>query len=201
VNLSRGAVALKNCGKDFPTIAKIIGSSASVVHNWMRGHRTPGDKFRGVLEEKFGISRAMWDEPAAAALPSGLLDKLQSPAPVAQAERAPDCTGEVPSSSLGGGPIDPRGEAEALVAHVRRYRLEAENNPTLSPTERAKVLETASRSVERLYRLTGEAATIPESRILASPAWGRVKDAIAAALEPHPEALRAVTAALEELAR
>lgn len=210
--LSRGAVALKNCGKSLAQIARMTGFSYTVVNNWVRGHRTPGDPARGVIEEKLGISRWMWDEPAPAidnlASPKGsLLDAIDpstKPLKVPSTQDGRNAGSAVSTfKSLAEGSIvvEPRNEAEALVAHIRRYRLDAEQNPTLSPTERAKVLETASRAVERLYRLTGEVANIPDARILASPAWGRIKAAVAGALESHPDALAAVTDALEGLAR
>ncbi len=123
---------------------------------------------------------------------------VPSVAPVAQAEARRQID-SVPAGPGGGtpSPLDLRSEAEALIAQIRRYRHDAEHDPTSSPTERAKLLDMASRALERAYRQTGEAANIPASRILSSPAWGRIRDVVTAALEGHPEALRAVVGALE----
>ncbi len=201
---SRGAVALKNCGKSQQQVAKRIDRSYPVVNNWVKGHRKPDDASRGRLEAEFGIPRAWWDEAAVQSTPpsggngqGGFLDKVvRFPAPVVQAE-TPRQASPVPDDPGGGTPIDLRSEAEALIAQIRRCRHDAEHDPTSSPTERAKLLDMASRALERAYRQTGEAANIPASRILASPAWGRIRESVVGALEAHPEALRAVCTALE----
>lgn len=210
--LSRGAVALKNCGHSLQQVASRTGASYPVVHNWSRGHRIPSDDWRTVLEKTFGIVKAWWDLPAeeikivdpAPSTAGGLLGKMQTPPAPANLSARGVVSG-VPGVEGGETPqgpilVAPRPEAEALVAHIRKFRHDAEHDPTMSPTERAKLLETASRAVERLYKLTGEAANLPESRILASPAWGRIREAIVHVLEAHPEALRDVVSVLEDFA-
>lgn len=233
--LSRGAVALKNCGKSCMQVAKVTGLSYQFTHNLIKGHKTPSDRVRGVLDAKFGIPREWWDEPAPAVLPTledaakhfgagspghrlaemhfspptpvptsagvggGLLAAIGPSAKGVTMPEPPRANPSVPPLAEGPIVVDPRGEAEALIAHIRRFRFAAETDPTASPTERAKLLEVSSRAVERLYRLTGEIANLPEARILASPGWGRIKAALVAALEPHPEALAAAVAALEGL--
>ncbi len=214
---SRGAIALKNCGKSQQQVAKRIDRSYPVVNNWVKGHRKPDDASRGRLEAEFGIPRSWWDEAAVQSTPpsggsgqGGFLDKIDRPPPsgeqgviVALPNQGPPKdphreTGvEAFRGGEGVGPVDLRSEAEALIAQIRRYRHDAEHDPTSSPTERAKLLDMASRALERAYRQTGEAANIPASRILASPAWGRIRESVVGALEAHPEALRAVVAALE----
>ncbi len=205
---SRGAVALKNCGKSQQQVAKRIDRSYPVVNNWVKGHRKPDDASRGRLEAEFGIPRAWWDEAAVQSTPpsggnghGGFLDKVALPPAVAYSKGAVPHSEDLPIVPRGKDesalPIDLRSEAEALIAQIRRYRHDAEHDPTSSPTERAKLLDMASRALERAYRQTGEAANIPASRILASPAWGRIRESVVGALEAHPEALRAVVAALE----
>lgn len=206
---NRGAVALRQCGASYQQVAARIGASPLTVHNWTRGHRKPGPEWRKLLAKLYAIEPAWWDEPikAKAAPSGGLLDVLPvvaqidpSVEPTVSVGRASDGRGIAFTATLATTPVDPRSEAAALVSHIRQYRVQVETDPVLTLTEKAKILEIASRGVERLYRLTGEVAVIPEAKILASPSWARIKAALVAALEPHPEALRAVEAALAVVA-
>lgn len=202
--VSRGAIALRQCGANGTQIAARVGAAYPTVNNWLKGHRTPGPELRTILSKFYAIETHWWDEPAAASGgvsrnsgQGGLLDMVQGEidAVARPGQPVPIPITLVPEA----GPVDPRSEAEALAAHVRQFRWRVENDSLLTANEKAKTLELASRAVERLYRLTGEAANIPVSRILASPAWAKIKDAITTALAAHPEALRATVSAIEGL--
>lgn len=202
--LTRGSVALKQCGDEPTKIAIRTGASYPVIHNWMGGHRKPNDEWRVVLEKTYQIKRTWWEEEPLATLHSvptgGFLDKISGPVlHRSQPPGPPPMSAQEGVSVVGGPavPIDARGEAQTLVAQIRKFRAQVDTDPVESLSSKAKIIHGVTADLDRLFRLTGEAANIPEARILASPGWGRIRAAIVAALESHPAALAAVVAALE----
>lgn len=198
--ISRGAIALRQCGASATQIAARTGAAYPTVNNWLKGHRKPGPDLKVMLERFYAISAPWWDEPASVSTnpgQGGLLDKVLQPvAPVAQVEARRQAD-SVQVSNPGGGTVDLRSEAQALVEQIRKFRYEAEHDAIATPTERAKLLGVASSHLVKLFTLTGEVDNIPIGRILASPAWRKIRASLEGALAEHPEALRAVVAALE----
>lgn len=202
---NRGSVALKKCGESPEQIARRTGAKITIVRDWLSGRRKPGREWRDRLQGLYGLELDAWDFPIEFEPPAavGLLDALQSKAPVAQQERAPDCTGPGPGSSPGGGstPTTAGEQVRELVDQVRRHRALVDADPVVTLDEKAKILGRCAQTLALVYKLTGEASDISEAKILKSPAWGRISAAIEAALVPWPDAMRAVGEALISLAQ
>jgi hypothetical protein len=93
-------------------------------------------------------------------------------------------------------------EADELLGQVRDLQertlaiLEAAEETRQHRTALAAIREARS-NLELLAKLLGELDERPQVNVLISPEWLELRAVIVAALEPHPEALRAVVGALE----
>ena len=93
-------------------------------------------------------------------------------------------------------------QADDLLAQVRD--LQAKALGILNKAEEAGELRTALGAIreargnlELLAKLLGELDERPQVNVLISPEWLELRAVIVTALEPHPQALRAVVGALE----
>lgn len=173
-----GSVALKRLGLTQQQIAERLGSKGhTTVLRWMDGSRRPGKPARAKLLAEFKIPLDAWDKPAGGAKKP---PKTKAPAPERPA--APTETATVRSRALKLGRM-----VDGLLAEV------ADDS---TPAERAKVLDQAARTLAVLGKLTGESGDVTIPTILASPHWRRLEDTIIAALEPWPDAARAVADAI-----
>lgn len=188
-----GSVALAKAGHSGEQIARVTGAKYSTVNNWLMGHRKPGRAMRLKLLDQFAIPEDDWDKPIDYQ-PPGLMATLAStPIPPRHASAPPVAVELVPTGA------DVRGELYNLLEQVKTFRHSVQSDPVLTLSEKAKVLGSCGATLGLLYRMTGGAADIPESKILKLPSWQRVERAIVEALEPWPEALRAVGEALKGL--
>ncbi len=185
-HISAGSVALKQSGRSLKQIARETGCSYSQAGLWSSGHRKPPDTWRAKLKKHYGIASEAWDEAPPTA--GGLLARLG--APPSEPPQAP------PAPGL---PTTVRGAAESMIKQIRELQEKAATDPLLTPDERGKTLARAATILTSVARLTGEAGDIPEAKILRTPAWGRIRDAMLVALTPWPDALRAVGEAVARL--
>src|SRR5215212_447451 len=93
-------------------------------------------------------------------------------------------------------------EADSLLERVRDLQYKALG--ILDKAEEAGELRTALGAIreargnlELLAKLLGELSDQPQVNVLVSPEWLELRAVILTALEPHPEALRAVVGVLE----
>jgi hypothetical protein len=93
-------------------------------------------------------------------------------------------------------------QADSLLEQVRDLQERALD--ILDQAEEAGELRTALGAIreargnlELLAKLLGELSEQPQVNVLVSPEWLELRAVIVGALEPHPEALRAVVGALE----
>ena len=173
---SEGAIALKRTGLSAPQIARRLGlKSDRGVSHWTSGRRLPLQQARLVLEREFGIAPADWDRVADVPAP-----------PKRQRLRA-------------GASTTAQARAEKLGQMVDAVL----SDPALRkrpPMERVELLAQAARTLTVLSKLSGEAHELPVSAIVSTPHWRRVERATAEALEPWPDALEALRAAITKLA-
>lgn len=195
---TRASVALAQCGESPEQVARRAGAKLARVYQWLRGERRPGVAWRERIHDLYGISPEHWDLPIEFE-PGGanLLAQLDSPpAPVVQEETRPK-SDSVRVQAPAGAPQSAAETADLLLSQVQAFRSRVEVDPVLTLSEKAKVLKTCADTLSQVYKLTGAASEMPESKLLKTPAWRRVEAALVAALEPWPEALRAVGAALQ----
>jgi hypothetical protein len=182
--ITAGSVALKNSGRNIDRISRETGASYEQVGQWISGHRKPSAKWRPVLLEKYKIPIPAWDETPTE---GGLLANLGKAPPPAAAPAPTEA------------PANVRGMAESMIRQIRDLQVKAETDPLMTPDDRAKTLARAATVLTAVARLTGEAGDIPEAKLLRTPAFARVRDAMIVALTPWPEAMRAVGEALARL--
>lgn len=174
---NRGALALCAMQLTVEAQAELFGKSVRTVYNWRKGRIKPrhGEE-RRTVHEKGGPSPELWDQPVAAA-EVGL----------------PEVVAAVPGSAT---PESVADEADDLLADVRNLRNRwAAMGGDLEGQTRG--LERCSSMMKTLATLRG--TLMSPRQLLASPHWRRIADAMQKALEPYPDAMQAVTAALIEL--
>lgn len=203
---SRGARELARLGLTHEAVALRIGRSRSLVGHWVAGRRTPSDPDRQKLAE-LGIRPEWWDEtrPTKPSKPKASgrkrAKKPAEPLPSVASKLAPGAKGVDWSSVL-----EERAQrllrlCDKLIEDANK-ELAADDDDDFDPLtrmERAKVAASATTTLEKLGRITGEVLQISEVRLLRTPAWRRIEALIVTALQPHPEALHAVGVALQQL--
>lgn len=164
-----GAIALKRLGKREVTIAKELGVSQSTVHRWIDGSRKPAKAQRKKILQKYGIAVDLWDSEP---------PKRGRP----KKEKSPESGREL---------------ALRMRAMIGDSLDDISVDP--SPDERVQVIERCARALVSLGKVTGESTELTMAMVLASPIWRRIEDVFVAALEPWPEAARAIADALASL--
>jgi len=185
------------------------GAVYSLAHNWRRGHRTPGPEWRAILRNLYGIPEASWDEivPVRALSKKtgqgGLLAKVvNSPAPVAQPERAPACTGDDSSSNLDGGDggqVPPAELAQALTRRIHAIRRDLDNDPTRTLELRIKAEQACTNMLRQIFALTGEDGSVSDEKLVQTPAFRRALGALMSATAACGKCSAAIAGALEAL--
>ncbi len=171
---SEGSRLLAATGLDHATLAAQVGVSRAAVTQWMNGDRLPGQDRRRTLRELFGVPEGAWDEsPRSKAL--GAAQATASPA------------------------LDAEGRLRAQLQRLDQIRSAAKSDVDMAPQTRLRLEATETRCIELLSKLTGEGQEVSESRILRTPAWRRIVDAMVEAFRAHPEAAVEVEAALKEI--
>lgn len=173
---SHGAVLLARTGRTQEDVATICDVSRSLASHWISGRRKPSPENRAILDRELKIAPHTFDE----APPALEKPKRRGKAPPAEAVAA----------------ISVRARATALDQMVHQLMADvAKGEPAL----RARVAQSAARTLEILGKITGETREMPEERVLRLPAWRKIQDRLVEVLSPFPEALRAVGEALVEL--
>lgn len=171
-----GAQKLTAANLPLEKVTQHCGVSTQTVYAWRNGRRLPGDVARkllcGIVE---GLKETDFDRPpevvAAEPIDLGSLE-------VATAEKAVR-------------------EADLLLAHIKRLRLRLLADNVDSVTQLGHI-ESLTKLVLDLGKLTGAGIKLSLRQILASPDWKVLEDCILDALVDYPEAMRSVAAALEK---
>jgi hypothetical protein len=175
--MNRGALEFKALGVAPKIWAARLGVSVVTAESWRAGRRTPGaDTRRAIHEDWNGPVPAAWDELVDVAPPRTVRE------PVAVVPATPEAV---------------EGEAAKLLAHLRQLQddLAAAQPEAHDLPQRIRMAESIAGSIARLGQITG--TRISTRAILASPAWAELVKDLTAALEPWPDAMRAVADVLE----
>lgn len=90
------------------------------------------------------------------------------------------------------------GEADELLKMLRQARLEAATKTDVG--ERLQLIAQSAQAMLALGKISGAGLNLTEAKILASPQWRNIEAMLTLALEPWPEAMRAVADTLKRLA-
>lgn len=173
--LSAGAQALRASGKTATEIGRIAHKTRQAATKWLNDLSTPDDEAQLLLEAAGLATRAQWCGEVAG--------DGQGGGNVKEASRTPT----VPE------PVQVHGSTrDALVA--QRGRLEGLLATPLPTGQRVDAERALSATLVALQRLDG--TQITESTIVRHPCTKQVLGAVLAALEPWPDAVRAVAEAL-----
>ncbi len=156
-------------------IARRLGVAIDTVDSWRTGRRVPAAKRRVELAAWLSIGETTWDQPAAqeAQLIQPLPDRLAVATPALV-----------------------ESQADYLLSELQRLQHYLRETPDEAVSARLDHLTSCARVTLALGKMTGVGLVVSMRRILASPDWLRLEELIKQALRPHPEAARAVSAAL-----
>lgn len=170
--LNAGAVALHDAGK-VAQVARRLGVSERTIAGWRSGARVPNEASRHQLERELQIPRADWDRPVAA-----------------QGHAPPAAHTEAPPRAAGADESDWR-------LAVQLDRLAAMRaDPDISERGRLE-LEKLELQVTRAVARRDGLEDLTTARFIGSRPFRELMDRATAALEPWPDAMRALAAALE----
>lgn len=161
--------------------ARTHGFAQSQVNRWALGLITPTMASRTKIHAAGGPDPLLWDEPIAPGA---------TPAPKATAPRKPR------DPEARATPEGVRSLADAAFGQAQALQDELEADGA-DLEARIRMAERLGSLIASLGKLTG-AAVLNERQILMSPAFKRIVSVMLEALQPWPDAMRAVAAALEE---
>ena len=171
---SKGSKEFSALGTTGTDLAKQLGCAVATVSRWKNGEATPDKPYRLKIYKLFGIEPDAWDE-------------LDSPSkPTRKKKRTTKAT-----------PATVAAEADHWLHAVQDLRDEL---PKLAKdiAGRARLMREAAGTLSVLGRLTGIGLTVSARQILDSPNFRIIEGKIIQALEPWPDALRAVAAAIDD---
>ena len=174
---SEGQRLLRELPGSLGVIAEALGASRQAVSTWRRGDRLPGRKARKRICDVYGIPVDAWARRPGTA-PSGPTE-LDALAPLP--------------------PIEP-GTLSTLDA-VRRLVADIDHrlaDPGLSEAAWLKLTEAKMKSLAIQARLERDEEFLEDRIVHEHPAWHRLRAAMLAALEPYPDAARAMAEAITE---
>ena len=151
--------------------------SVQSVGAYRTGDRRPSNAIMQKIEDMGGPPIAWWDEPVT----------RETPRPVGAAEPPPETAT----------PDDTANEAGRLLGHIRTLQAalaDPEQTADMDLPQKIRAMDQLAGAIGKLGSVTGVKLT--ERAILASPLWQQLEERIMVALEPWPDALRAVAAAL-----
>lgn len=173
-----GAQKLKKAPGTQTEKAAAIGASRPLIAFWEKGERLPGTQWREKLEAALGIPRGDWEcEPAARLA-------VQSRPAASQSSRV---TAAIEPTDIIGG-------CKAQLERIAQMRAELDD-----PRLLVRLEETESQCRHKLATYLGEGRVVTEASLIRSPAFARVIARLTEALDPYPDALLAVTEALESI--
>lgn len=168
---SEGQRMLLHVSGSLLAIAKAIGvKSPQTVLKWRNGVATPHPEVRAQMQIVLGIPIQAWTHR-----------------PAEQQRDEPQLDEQPVQSSLD--------ECMDLLSVIRRDR----NQPNLLPGERSKLVDAEARILKLRSDLELRAELSEDRYVREHPAWLRIRNEVARALAPFPDAARAVADALERL--
>ncbi len=162
-------------------ISKKCGIAKSQIHYYRRGEKVPDETTAETIELHLSIPRAAWKQR----LSRETTTKSEPPALPVDEEFDPAASGESAKDA-----------ARAHLKNVRSLRRAAQ---TQDRSDLPKWVELERRAVLDLARFSGELTAADENKLCETRQWRTLRDEVLGALEPYPDALRAVIAKLETL--
>ncbi len=156
-------------------IGDSIGATKQAVALWRSGARAPGPQWRRAMHERFGIPPEAWGRTP---LPDGWTPSAPTRFTAPLADDAEPT------------PLD---DVRRLLRSLR----EQLEQPNLLARERAQLSDAFAKALAQRERLEQARAMSEQRTVAEHPGWKRLRDVIIAALEQHPEAMRAVGAAIQ----
>lgn len=171
---SKGSKEFSALGTTGADLAKQLGCAVATVSRWKNGEATPEKAYRLKIHKLWGVDPDAWDQLDSAAKP----------------RRKKKRTTKASAASVAA-------EADLWLHAVQDLRDEL---PKLvkDPAGRARITREAAGTLAILGRLTGIGLTVSARQILDSPNFRIIEGKIIQALEPWPDALRAVAAAIDD---
>jgi transcriptional regulator with XRE-family HTH domain len=169
-----------------------VAVTKMTVSRWQRGIDSPSAEARAAMARKpFEIDPTLWDKSSGAPV-----EKTLGPSdpPPTLAPSAPDSS---PASGVTVTTMRSAADlAEEQLAEIQVYRQQFKDSK-LDMKARSLLADMEAKAIERYAKLTGQTAA-PETVLVKSPAWTKLRDKILEVLMRHPDAARAVLKALEE---
>lgn len=178
-NRSVGAAKLAQKG-DMQSLSVALGWPASTIGSYLSGQRRPGPARRKEIAELYpDVEPAMWDVlPIAAATPV-------EPEPQESLTAMPP-TGQAVNDL-----------ARRLTRQARRAMQQLETTTAIDPLVFGRQIDSLAATIVKLGKFAGMDLT--ERQILDSPRWRVIERTVVRALEPWPDAQRAVADELRGL--
>lgn len=176
--MNKGAAAFKAMQVPAKIWATRLGKSVSTVRAYSYGERVPPEDERiSIHVDHGGPEPVLW------------LELVTEPAPR---------TAREPHDPEAATPEAAEGEAAKLLQNIRGLQDEITGaGESMDLPARVRMVDHLASAVAKLGQLTGTRVT--ERAILASPHFAEIESTMIEALTPWPDAMRAVSAALEGL--
>jgi hypothetical protein len=152
----------------------------TAVAHWFRGARTPTEAQRVAIKKLWKIPLNAWEDYESPTVKPDGPSRREAPPEFFEMTTA---------------------ETAARIRRNAQQLLFDGEDPDTPAAERRRLLEGAASLLEKVGKLTGESQQITAQKVYRSPVWQRIQAAIERALEPHPQAMRAVGEALAELGK
>jgi transcriptional regulator with XRE-family HTH domain len=178
--ISRASVAFKATPGTQREKGRRFGEGQPTISKWENGGKQPHREQKEQIAKELGIPVEWWDLPP-----------LEAAQPMATAE------GRTAEAACDGSPDGTRELAQRLQRQAWGLADRLDHFEGTLPEQIGAAAKLAS-LIADVGKLTG-AAIVNERQILASPSMRRIVDTLTTALTPWPDALQAVTNALESL--
>lgn len=180
---TEGQRQLRDLGATTRAIAKRAGVSVGLAAQWRTGEKLPPEAKRKKLESLFGIPAKSWDR------------RPESEAPTAAAEETSSSTAAAAAVVLPPDGSDTLELTNLALASIRATL--ARGN--LSEAASARTQDSLTKLLSLRARLERDQELLDDRIVRDHPQWARIKEAIRNAVEPFPDAARAIHEALEKL--
>lgn len=172
------AAYMQATGLTYDAASSLLGCSKQMVHYMAAGEKTPGAELAAKLAQPpWGIQPQWWKQ----------LPYVPSAVPITDEYVTPDYDASGITRKL----------LHEQIERVRRRRHEAEkalaDHATLIKLEKAE-----SDAIKLLGQANGELSRVEEDGLCRTAKWVALRAAVVKALEPWPEARRAVLEAIEQ---
>lgn len=165
-------------------IADELGVTRPIVSFWRAGKNRPGNDARRLLFQAFGIPVGAWDAPAGGKIPA---PAITTPADTAQA----------PAGDAAGMSIK-----ELLDRRIVHWgRMVDDPNESIGPDARLRAGELERKCIAERRALERDQRSHEADVVARSPEWANIRKRTLAVLRQYPDAFRAWTEAMGDLAR